>query len=380
MSTSKAGDGGSSKATAETQFRAATGSQQQQSSMKYIDDTGSFGNRDSLLNDAQVSIVATGVVSTNCDQQVVEVDANGKKVKKYRPREQWRSKTEFVLSCIAFAVGLGNVWRFPYLCYKNGGGAFMVPYLVCVVTAGIPILILEAGIGQYWQTGGLTVWKNICPLSTGIGIGSIVALFLLNIYYIIILAWALLYLVFSFQSPLPWSTCGNWWNTRYCVSMTNSTNSARMLASANSAGANLNTSSFNRRFDSVVEFWENRILQITDGVDNPGGFQMELVICLFVVWVICFFCIWKGIKSTGKSAYVIALLPYVSLSILFIRGLTLPGSMKGLEFYLKPNFSKITDFGVWSDAGTQIFFSYALALGCLTALGSYNPFNNNYYK
>ena len=79
----------------------------------------------------------------------------------------------------------------------------MVPYVVCVVTAGIPILILEAGIGQYWQTGGLTVWKNLCPLSKGVGVGSIVALFLLNIYYIIILAWALLYMVFSFQSPLP---------------------------------------------------------------------------------------------------------------------------------------------------------------------------------
>ena len=248
----------------------------------------------------------------------------------------------------------------------------MVPYVICVAAAGIPILILEAAIGQYWQTGGLTVWNNLCPISKGVGYGSIVALFLLNIYYIVILAWALLYMIFSFQSPLPWSTCGNKWNTAQCMTIAraNESHLAGYLNAANSS----------RRFDSTVEFWEHRILQISKGIENVGGLQWELAACLAVVWIICFFCIWKGIKSTGRSAYIIALLPYISLTILLIRGLTLPGYMKGLEFYLKPNFSRITDFNVWSDAGTQIFFSYALALGCLTALGSYNPFNNDFYK
>lgn len=254
----------------------------------------------------------------------------------------------------------------------------MVPYVICVVTAGIPILILEAGIGQYWQTGGLTVWRNMCPASKGVGVGSIVALFLLNIYYIIILAWALLYLLFSFQSPLPWSTCGNKWNTAQCMTIVKNNDTLSRMTGY--IGTTINASQSSRRFDSTVEFWENRILQITEGIDNPGGVQWELAACLAVVWIICFFCIWKGIKSTGRSAYIIALLPYVSLTILLIRGITLPGYMKGLEFYLKPNFSKITDFNVWADAGTQIFFSYALALGCLTALGSYNPFKNDFYK
>lgn len=254
----------------------------------------------------------------------------------------------------------------------------MVPYIVCVATAGIPILILEAGIGQYWQTGGLTVWKNLCPISKGVGVGSIVALFLLNIYYIVILAWALLYLLFSFQSPLPWASCGNKWNTAQCATISRMNNDTS-AAHHNFFGSQ-NASMASRRADSTVEFWEHRILQMTDGIETVGGIQWELAFCLGVVWIICFFCIWKGIKSTGRSAYIIALLPYISLTILLIRGITLPGYMKGLEFYLKPNFSKITDFNVWADAGTQIFFSYALALGCLTALGSYNPFNNNFYK
>lgn len=254
----------------------------------------------------------------------------------------------------------------------------MVPYVICVITAGIPILILEAGIGQYWQTGGLTVWKNLCPISQGVGVGSIVALFLLNIYYIVILAWALLYLFFSFQSPLPWASCGNKWNTANCISIIKS-NATKGAKFTNMLGMDVNSSEA-RRYDSTVEFWENRILQITDGIDNVGGLQWELVLCLAIVWVACFFCIWKGIKSTGKSAYIIALLPYISLTFLLIRGVTLPGCLKGLEFYLRPNFSKVGDPNVWSDAGTQIFFSYALALGCLTALGSYNPFDNNFYK
>lgn len=349
------------KALTESQF-------QNGHTIKYIDDADSVANRDSLLEAG-----AAG------GQQLA--DAGGeKKAKKFRPREQWRSKAEFVMSCIAFAVGLGNVWRFPYLCYKNGGGAFMVPYLVCVATAGIPILILEAGIGQYWQTGGLTVWNNLCPISKGVGYGSIVALFLLNIYYIVILAWALLYLVFSFQSPLPWSRCDNKWNTPQCATISRTNDSVRLMNNYMSPSSLVNASLSSRRSDSTVEFWEHRILQMTEGIETMGGLQWELVACLAVVWIVCFFCIWKGIKSTGRSAYIIALLPYISLTILLIRGLTLPGYMKGLEFYLKPNFSKITDFNVWADAGTQIFFSYALALGCLTALGSYNPFQNDFYK
>lgn len=252
----------------------------------------------------------------------------------------------------------------------------MVPYLVCVATAGIPILILEAGIGQYWQTGGLTVWNNLCPISKGIGYGSMVALFLLNLYYIVILAWALVYLFFSFQSPLPWSTCGNKWNSPECKTISHNHDQLQL----GFVGQSFNNSLASRRTDSTVEFWEHRVLQMTDGIDNWGGLQWELAFSLAICWIVCFFCIWKGIKSTGRSAYIIALLPYISLTILLIRGLTLPGYMKGLEFYLRPNFSKITDFNVWADAGTQIFFSYALALGCLTALGSYNPFNNNFYK
>ncbi|ODM94070.1 Sodium- and chloride-dependent taurine transporter, partial [Orchesella cincta] len=133
-----------------------------------------------------------------------------------RPREKWDHKIEFVLSTIGFAVGLGNVWRFPYLCYKNGGGAFLFPYIICLVTGGIPMFFLEIALGQYTSEGGITVWSKISPLFTGIGYATTIICFLLNVYYIVILAWAVHFFFASFTTQLPWATCGNYWNTQNC--------------------------------------------------------------------------------------------------------------------------------------------------------------------
>ncbi|XP_074600851.1 sodium- and chloride-dependent creatine transporter 1-like [Brevipalpus obovatus] len=285
----------------------------------------------------------------------------------YRARETWSNKFEFIFSSMAFSVGLGNVWRFPYLCFKNGGGAFFVPYFICLLGAGIPLYFLEVAIGQYWQNGSLTVWEMICPLMKGIGYASTITCFILNIYYIVILSWAFLYLYYSFNFTLPWSTCDNPWNTPACTNET-----------VTNIGSNSNSSGIELK-DSVVEFWERKILQISDGIEEVGGLQIELAITLAIAWVISFFCIWRGIKSTGKAAYVTAIFPYIMLVILFIRGVTLPGAIDGIIFYIKPDFSKVATVQVWIDAGTQIFFSYAIALGTMTALGSYNNFNNNFY-
>ncbi|CAH1783265.1 unnamed protein product, partial [Owenia fusiformis] len=132
--------------------------------------------------------------------------------------------------------------------------------------------------------------------------------------------------------------------------------------------------------DPVVEFWENQILQISPGVDQPNGIVWQLALALLFCWVGCYFCVWKGVKWTGKVVYFTATFPYVVLCILLVRGVTLPGSTNGIIFYLKPEWSRLADVQVWIDAGTQIFFSYAIALGAMTALGSYNKFHNNCYK
>ncbi|MGH0143692.1 UNVERIFIED_CONTAM: hypothetical protein FKN15_018549 [Acipenser sinensis] len=130
----------------------------------------------------------------------------------------------------------------------------------------------------------------------------------------------------------------------------------------------------------AMEFWERRVLKISGGIEEVGSLHWEMTLCLLLAWIICYFCVWKGVKSTGKVVYFTATFPYLMLVVLLIRGLTLPGAMDGIIFYLYPDPARLADPQVWMDAGTQIFFSYAICLGCLTALGSYNKYNNDCYK
>lgn len=283
-------------------------------------------------------------------------------------RGQWGSKMEFLLAVAGNVVGLGNVWRFPYLCYKNGGGAFLVPYLLFVGTCGIPLFLLETAMGQYTQEGAITCWRKLCPLAEGIGYAGQLIMFYSCMCYIIILAWALFYLYFSFSSQLPWASCSNTWNSDHCMDFSN-----RNLTTNGTQQPN-NSSS------AATEFWERRVLLISGGIEEVGSVRWEVLLCLITVLVICYFCIWKGVKSTGKVVYFTATFPYLMLLVLLIRGLTLPGALQGVVFYLYPDPSHLTDPQVWMEAGSQIIFSYSLGAGTLTVLGSYNTYNNNCYK
>uniref|UniRef100_A0A669BI59 Transporter n=1 Tax=Oreochromis niloticus TaxID=8128 RepID=A0A669BI59_ORENI len=269
---------------------------------------------------------------------------------KMEERGQWSNKLEFVLSVAGSIIGLGNMWRFPYLCYKNGGGAFLIPYLIFLFTCGVPVFLLEVALGQYTSEGGITCWRKISPLFEGLGYGTQVIVTLLNFYYIIVLAWGIFYLSFSFSWDLPWSSCNNTWNTENCVEFQRRNTSTDQMINPNTTSP-------------VIEFWERRALRISPGIDQMGSLNGDLALCLFIAWVMCYFCIWKGVKSTGKVVYFTATFPYVMLI-----------------FYLYPDLGRLADPQVWMDAGTQIFFSYAICLGSLTALGSYNKYNNNCYR
>ncbi|XP_006824369.1 sodium- and chloride-dependent GABA transporter 1-like [Saccoglossus kowalevskii] len=308
-------------------------------------------------------------------------------------REKWSGKMDFILSCVGFAVGLGNVWRFPYLCYKNGGGAFLIPYLMFWAFAGIPLFFLEVSIGQFLNIGGLGIWK-LCPVFKGVGYAAVIISGLLDIYYIIIIAWTLYYLFASFASKLPWETCSHPWNTIYCVSvLTNqSTHSAaEQIVSDNGTyqiAATLSSVNATTEFyineslkvSPVEEFWRRGVLKITDGIHESGTVRWELALCLLLAWCLTYFCIWKGVKQTGKVVYFTATFPYFVLFVLLIRGATLPGSLNGVIFYITPQWEQLLKPQVWIDAGTQIFFSFGIGLGSLVALGSYNPYHNNCYR
>ncbi|KAG1942748.1 solute carrier family 6 member 22, tandem duplicate 2 [Pimephales promelas] len=284
---------------------------------------------------------------------------------KTQEREQWANKLEFLLAVAGHIIGLGNVWRFPYLCYKNGGGAFFVPYVLFLFTCGIPLFFLEMSLGQFTSQGGITCWRKICPLFEGLGYGSQVGVFYAGVYYIIILAWAFLYLFSSFSSELPWASCKNYWNTDNCKEFSKS---------------NITEYSSETSTSPVIEFWERRILGLSEGIEQIGNVRWDLALCLLLAWIICYFCVWKGVKSTGKVVYLTATFPYLMLAVLLVRGLTLPGAKNGIIYYLYPDPTRLTDPQVWMDAGSQIFYSYGVCTGVLTALGSYNKYDNNCYR
>uniref|UniRef100_A0A4W4EPA6 Transporter n=1 Tax=Electrophorus electricus TaxID=8005 RepID=A0A4W4EPA6_ELEEL len=285
-------------------------------------------------------------------------------------REKWASKLQFLLAVAGHIIGLGNVWRFPYLCYKNGGGAFFVPYVLFLFSCGIPLFFLETSLGQFTSQGGITCWRKICPLFEGEHEKYLAT----NDKYSktsscrhVQNTWAFLYLFSCFTSELPWASCKNTWNTgnTFCVEFSKSNG----------------TETYPEKISSpVVEFWERRILGLSGGIEELGNVRWELALCLLLTWIICYFCVWKGVKSTGKVVYFTATFPYLMLTVLLLRGLTLPGATNGIKFYLYPDITRLADPQVWMDAGSQIFYSYGVCTGVLTALGSYNKYENDCYR
>ncbi len=243
-----------------------------------------------------------------------------------KTRDRWHSRTAFIMAAVGSAVGLGNVWRFPYVAYSSGGGAFLIPYFVALFTAGIPMLILEMGIGQRMQKGAPLAFGSIRkPLqwfgwwAAGLSAGIV-------IYYSTILAWAWAYLWHSFT--LAWG--GN-----------------------------------------PEDFFLQEVLHRSENPGELGWPVLSLVIGMVLTWLTIYLILRKGVRSVSKVVMVTVPLPLILLAILLIRGLTLPGAIDGIRYYLTPDFSKLTDLKIWLSAYGQIFFSLSLASGVMIGYGSY---------
>ncbi|KAG1660071.1 Sodium- and chloride-dependent GABA transporter 1 [Nymphon striatum] len=301
-------------------------------------------------------------------------------------------------------------------------GAFLIPYALTLLFAGIPVFFLEISLGQYLGVGGLGVWK-ICPLFKGVGYAAAIMAFWLDVYYIVVLAWALYYMFQAMALEVPWGSCGNWWNSKYCRSeyenVTNWTagNCTYVLNSTSAMiidveggphcreGVNMSVPYIDGSLfkGPVKEFWENNALQITEGLHEPGNIRLatcavtalRLDSLLFLYLersqmdrkdvtppqTVRACCAAKEPNNSMPSnvtksqmsdiVYFTSLFPYFLLIILLIRGVTLPGAMKGIAFYITPRIHKLMDSQVWIDAATQVFFSYGLGLGSLIALGSF---------
>nr|WLN44340.1 NTT8 [Sinonovacula rivularis] len=300
-------------------------------------------------------------------------------------RETWNKKIDFLLSVIGFAVDLANVWRFPFLCYKNGGGAFLIPYAMMLVFGGVPLFFMELALGQFYRTGPITCWGRICPLFKGIGWAVVLIAFYTDFFYNVVIAWSLHFFFASFTSKLPWDTCDNEWNTPLCSEglmnpSRKNLSDVNMTLYANVTGNNSAVEI--QRTSPANEYFERGMLQLhkSGGIFAIGKINWQLMLCLLGVYLICYFSLWKGIHTSGKVVWFTALFPYVVLAILFVRGATLPGAADGVKYYLTPNFTKMGESEVWIDAATQVFFSLGPGFGVLLAFASYNQINNNVYR
>nr|XP_046266423.1 sodium- and chloride-dependent GABA transporter ine [Scatophagus argus] len=274
-------------------------------------------------------------------------------------RPTWSKQIEFTLAGIGCAVGLGNVWRFPYLCYRSGGGAFLVPYLFMLAVLGIPLLHMELTVGQYTRRGPVHALAVVCPLLKGVGMASVAISFIMCTYYNVVITWALYYLFSSFQAPLPWQNCNNTWNTPNCTNY--ATNSSYSSTASQ-------------------EFFKYKMLEQTSGVEETGVIRWELFLILILAWILIYLCIFKGVKSTGKVVYFTALFPYVILIALLINNVQLPGALDGIKFFIVPEWDRLLSVEVWVNAAAQIFNSIGIGFGSLLAMSSYNSFNNNILK
>ncbi|XP_029665148.1 sodium- and chloride-dependent glycine transporter 1-like [Formica exsecta] len=308
-------------------------------------------------------------------------------------RGTWTGKFDFLLSLLGYSVGLGNVWRFPYLCYSNGGGAFLIPFTVMLIIAGLPLMFMELSLGQYASLGPVAAYKQFCPLLRGLGYGMVLVSSIVMLYYNLIIAWTLYYIFASIFGgwELPWSKCEIEWSTEdcfmpdaaeACVSQNATYFKRKCLNSTQMTAMGLfieNITSAIKR-PPAEEYFQNHVLGISSGIEETGSIRPFMAASLFLAWIIVFLCLSKGVQSSGKVVYFTALFPYVVLVALFVRGILLPGANEGILFYLTPDWKRLMSAKVWGDAAVQIFFALSPAWGGLITLSSYNKFTNNCYK
>ncbi len=251
-------------------------------------------------------------------------------------KDQWISRRGFILAAIGSAIGLGNIWRFSWLCYKDGGGAFLVPYFIALLIVGIPLIILEFVLGNYYRGSSPTVFSKIRRGLEIYGWMATLNMFLLGIYYAVILAWVMDYIGLATIIS---------WHAHSLALYNTSTHTSPLLSYVYSAFT---------KYTSVY-WW----------VPTIG---------LIITWAITWFTVWSGVGKGIERActYAIPAL-WILAAVLVVRGLTLSNSVVGINAYLTPNWAKMASGTVWIDAFGQILFTLSVMACPLVVYASYMP-------
>ncbi len=251
-------------------------------------------------------------------------------------RESWGSRIGFILAALGSAIGLGNIWRYSYMVYENGGAAFLIPYWGAVFIVGIPLLILEFSLGHRLKASAPRAIEQVHPKWSWLGWWMVLfVMFGILLYYTVVLSWVFNYWIGSLT--LPWE-----------------------------------------KFPGGVEkYFFNKVLQISALDKSTGlfplqGFSFKVLIGLIFIWLANWYIVYRGVERGVELANKIFIpILFVMVLILVFWTITLPGASEGLKFYLKPDWSKLTNPSVWMAAVSQVFFSLSLAFGIMIAYASY---------
>ena len=328
-------------------------------------------------------------------------------------RETWNSRTAFVLAAIGSAIGLGNIWRFPYVTYENGGGAFLVAYFICLFLAGIPLLMLEFSIGHKFQQAAPGSFKKINPRLEWFGWFAAGVGFIIVTYYAIIMAWSMNYTYEA--ATLGWvQEEGEYADVQYAIAETDLEDMDVLTEVPNSLlgrsfvspvstdpgivcgdpvdseeygtilvafGGHLygfnSVDEANTFMGSPSDFFFNDFLGVTSSPWDIGKFKWPLFIGFTLAWIWIVASVWKGTKTVSKVVYFTVLIPWGLLLLFVIRGLTLSGAGAGIEFYLTPVWSKLMNANIWLAAISQVFFSLSVGFAIMIAYGSFLPKKTN---
>ena len=245
-------------------------------------------------------------------------------------RSTWGTRAGFIMAAVGSAVGLGNIWRFPYVAYDNGGGAFFIPYLFALLTAGIPILILEFTIGhKYRGSAPLSFFRMAGKKAEWLGWWAVFVSFVISVYYAVIIAWAMRYTIFAINQA---------WGT------------------------------------DTEAFLFSDFLQLTVEPGQTGSIVWGVFIPLALVWIITLGILAAGVKKGIEAANRIFIPTLIVIFlIIVIRAVTLEGAGLGLTAFFEPNFDAIMDPSVWVAAYGHIFFSLSVAFAIMITYSSYLP-------
>lgn len=256
-----------------------------------------------------------------------KVASMSNKVRTRSERDTFNTRLVFLMAAIGSAVGLGNIWRFPYVAYENGGGAFLVPYIVALLTAGIPILWFDLALGHRFRGSTPLAFRRISPKAEWIGWFKVGVNFFIAIYYAAIVAWAAIYTVKSFNQG---------WG------------------------------------DKPDEYFMGDFLQADTSVNYSAKFVWPILLVMVLVWIICIAALATDInKGIGKLTSIFLPVLAVMFIVLVVRALFLDGAVDGLNAFFTPNWSVLSDPSVWIAAYGQIFFSLSIGFGIMVTYASY---------